>query len=183
MSRVIIVHGLGGSPDGDFLPWAKEELQKKGYEVIVSSMPDPDSAKIETWIPYLKEVVGELKETDILIGHSVGCQAILRYLESLAGNQKADRVILVAGWFSLTNLEDEEEKVLTPWVNTPMDFDKIKNKANSFTAILSDNDLYVPLEENGKVFKEKLGAEVIVEHNKGHFNEMPEERPDLLKLF
>ncbi len=26
--RVIIVHGLSGSPDSDFLPWAKTELEK-----------------------------------------------------------------------------------------------------------------------------------------------------------
>jgi len=37
-------------------------------------------------------------------------------------------------------------------------------------AIFSDNDPFV-LPENQKSWKEKVGAEIIVEHNKGHFTE------------
>ncbi len=183
MKRVIIVHGLSGSPESDFLPWAKEELEKKGYEVIMPSMPDPDHPQIETWVPYLKKVVGEPKETDVLVGHSVGCQTILRYLENLPESQKVDKVILVAGWFSLTNLDEDETRALNHWIKAPMGFEKIKIHANKFIAILSDNDLYVPLEENRKVFEEQLGANIFVEHGKGHFNEMPQERPNILELF
>lgn len=73
MKRVIIVHRLNGSPDSDFLPWAKEQLQKEGYEVLVPAMPDPDHPKIETWVSYLAEIIGQPRATDILIGHSVGC--------------------------------------------------------------------------------------------------------------
>lgn len=181
--RVIIVHGLSGSPDRDFLPWAKEELGKKGYEVIVPSMPDPDCPRIGTWISYLKEVVAEPRESDILIGHSVGCQAILRYLETLPENQMVDKVVLIAGWFNLTNLEKEESEVLNPWLDSPINFAKVKTKADIFLAILSDDDPYVPLEENRKVLEEKLGAKVVVEHGKGHFNDTPQQRPDLLKFF
>ena len=36
-------------------------------------------------------------------------------------------------------------------------------------AIASDNDPYVPLEQ-GEVLKEKLGAELIIKHNFGHFS-------------
>ncbi len=183
MSKVIIVHGLNGSPESDFLPWAKKELEKRGYEVIAPLMPDPDHPQIAIWVPYLKKVVGEPRETDTLVGHSVGCQAILRYLENLPENQKVDRVILIAGWFTLANLDEEESAVLQPWMDAPFDFGKIKNKANSFTVVLSDNDPYVSIEENRKVFEEQLGAKIFVEHNKGHFNEMPQERPDLLKYF
>lgn len=97
-------------------------------------------------------------------------------------NQKAEKVILVAGWFTLTNLEKEEEQALSSWVNTPMDFTKVKSHAEKFIAILSDSDPYVPLAENRRVFEEQLGAQIFVEHNKGHFNEMPQERPNLLKF-
>lgn len=49
--RVFLIHGWGGSPTTDFLPWAKEELGKLGYEVITPDMPDTDYPKIETWYP------------------------------------------------------------------------------------------------------------------------------------
>ncbi|MBU1255325.1 alpha/beta hydrolase, partial [Patescibacteria group bacterium] len=104
-------------------------------------------------------------------GHSIGCQAILRYLESL-DNKKIGGIIFVAGFFKLTNLETEEEKeIAKPWLETPIDFDKVKKVTNKITAIFSDNDSFVPLEVNKKIFEEKLEAKIIIEQNKGHFNE------------
>lgn len=181
--RVIIVHGWGGSPESDWMPWAKKELESKGYKVIVPAMPDTDYPKIEKWSPYLAEIISTSREDDILIGHSIGCQTILRYLESLPKNQKVDKVIMVAGFTTLKNLTEEEIPIAKPWLEAPIDFAKVKQHANSFTAIFSDNDPVVPLEKNKKIFEEKLGAQIFIEHNKGHFNNMPQERPDLLKLF
>lgn len=181
--RVIIIHGWGGSPKTDFLPWAKKELENKDYEVIVSAMPDSENPRIESWVPYLANVIGKVRETDILIGHSIGCQAILRFLQTLNEDKKVDRVILVAGWVKLKGLADEEKPIADSWEQTPIEWGNVKDKASSFVAIFSDNDPVVPLEENRKVFEEKLGAQIIIEHNKGHFNEMPKESPDLLKLF
>lgn len=184
MKRVIIVHGWGGSSETDFLPWAKEELEKKGYKVIMPNMPETDHPKIENWVPYLTQVVGEVRGDDIFVGHSMGCQTILRFLESLPEGEKVDKVILVAGFGSyLKGLTEEEQRIAQPWIDTPLDLDKVKIHANSFIAIFSDNDPFVPLGENRKLFEEKLGAEIFIEQSKGHFNEMPKERPDLFKFF
>lgn len=182
--RVIIVHGWGGSPQTDFLPWAKKELETKGYEMTVPTMPDTDYPKIEKWVPYLTEIVGKPRKDDILIGHSMGCQTILRFLEGLPEDQKVGKVILVAGFGPyLKGLTEEEQQIAQPWLDAPLDLDKVRTKADSFTAIFSDNDPFVPLEENRKIFEEKLEAEIFIEHNKGHFNDMPQECPELLKLF
>lgn len=184
MKRVVIVHGWGGSSQSDFLLWAKEELEKKGYDVVTPNMPDTEYPKIETWVPHLAQTVGEVKKDDIFIGHSMGSQAVLRFLESLPEDKKVRRVIVIAGFGSyIKGLTKEEQRVIQPWLDAPLNLDKIRTKASSFTAIFSDNDPYVPLEANEKIFKEKLGAKIIVEHNKGHFNFMPDERPDLLSLF
>ena len=50
-----------------------------------------------------------------------------------------------------------------------MNYKKIKNSANKFIAIYSDNDPYVPL-KNGEILKNKLGAELIIFPNSGHLN-------------
>jgi predicted alpha/beta hydrolase family esterase len=181
MKRAIIVHGWGGSPKRDFLPWLKEELDKKGYEVITPVMPETNNPKIEKWVTYLAANIGGIREDDILIGHSMGCQTILRFLEGLSKSKKVRKVILVAGFGPfLKGLTKEEWQIVQPWVDASLDLDKIKTKADKFIAIFSDNDPFVPLIENRKLFEEKLGAKVLVEHNKGHFNKMPKERPDLL---
>lgn len=187
MKRVIIVHGWGGSPNGkDWIPWAKEKLEEKGYEVIMPLMPDSLNPKIETWVPFLSQIVGSPQNTDIFIGHSIGCQTILRYLETLEDGQKVDKIILVAPWgASLVNLDDsEDEETAKPWLETPINWEKIKTKANSFVALFCDNDPYVPLGENKPVFEEKLGVKSIIQHNQGHFTEDDgtKELPILLEL-
>lgn len=182
--RVVIVHGWSGSPQSDFFPWLKEELDKKGYEAVIPVMPDADYPKIEKWISYLAQVIGEVREDDIFIGHSMGCQTILRFLEGLPKDKNVEKVILVAGFGTyLKGLTEEEQQIAQPWLDAPLDLDQVRTKANTFVAIFSDNDPFVPLEENKKVFEKKLNAKVFIEHNKGHFNDMPEECPDLLKLF
>lgn len=168
--KVFIIHGWGGSPSRDWMSWAKKALIEKRYEVIVPAMPDSENPRVESWVPYLATVIGEVRETDMLVGHSVGCQTILRFLEKLPEGQKVDKVIMVAGFTILKNLTEEEVSIAKPWVETPIDFEKVKNHANSFTAIFSDDDPVVPLEANRKVFKEKLGAKIIIQKQQGHFN-------------
>ncbi len=104
--RVIIIHGWSGNPNKDWIPWATAEIKNKGYKVTAPLMPDTDNPQIALWVGKLKEIVGEPKKDDTLIGHSVGCQTILRFLEELSERQKIDKVIMVAPWFKLTNLEN-----------------------------------------------------------------------------
>lgn len=185
MARVFIIHGWGGKPEHGWYTWAKVKCKESGYESNLPEMPDTDNPKIETWVPFLANLVGVPQETDVLIGHSIGCQTILRYLENLGEEQKVDKVILVAPWGAgLSNLADnEEESIARPWLETPINWEKVKLKANSFVSIFSDDDPYVPLEKNKKILEEKLGGEIIVEHNKGHFTEDDgiKELPELLK--
>ncbi len=169
MKRVFIIHRWEGYPEEGWYPWLKKELEKNGFEVFVPAMPNTNEPKIEEWVNFLTNLVGEPDKNTYFIGHSIGCQTILRYLEKLNG-KKVGGVIFVAGWFILSNLETEEEKIIAkPWLETSINFEKIKKTTNNFIAIFSDNDPYVPIEDKD-IFKEKLGAEIIIENNKGHFS-------------
>lgn len=166
---MFIIHGWGSNPKDDFFPWLKRELEQKNFEVFVPEMPNTDNPKIEEWVPFLINAVGEPDENTYFIGHSIGCQTIIRYLEKI--DKKIGGVVFVAGWFILSNLETEEEKIIgNPWIETPIDFEKVGKTTNNFIAIFSDNDPVVPLEENKKIFETKFNAKIIVEHDKGHFN-------------
>ncbi|MBI2600584.1 alpha/beta hydrolase [Candidatus Daviesbacteria bacterium] len=182
--RVIFIHRWDGIPDSDWYPFLKKELSKRGYEALILRMPETDYPKIENWVPKLKEATGEINENTILIGHSMGSQTIMRFLETLPEGQKVGRVIFVAGFITLMGLTEEEKVVAKPWLETPIDLKKVKSKADSFVAIFSDNDPFVPLEENKRVFEENLGAKVMVQHSMGHFtqNDGVTELPVLLGL-
>lgn len=172
MKKAILVHGWEGDPENNWFPWLKKELINRGYEVVVPELPDSDHPKIETWLKTLTEAASEVDEETIFIGHSLGCQTILRYLEKLPSDKKVGTVICVAGFFALVNLEGPEQEALAkPWLEMPIDTDKVKTIANKIVLILSDDDQWVKVDPNQRMFEEKLGAQVVVEHGQGHFDD------------
>ncbi len=167
--RVFIVHGWDGSPDELLHKWLKAELEKNGFRVVVPQMPNSKKPMIEAWVSKLEEIVGAPDKDTILVGHSIDCQTILRYLEKLNPASKVGGVVFVAPWLTLLNLESEEEwRVADPWLNTPIRETDIIKHTPKITAIFSDNDPYVP-SENIELFKKRFNAEIIIEHQKGHF--------------
>lgn len=168
--KVFIVHGWDGYPDEGWFPWLKKELEQKGFQAQVPAMPEPAEPKIEDWVSYLAKIVGDVDKNTFFVGHSIGCQTILRYLESLPADKKVGGVVFVAGWFTLMNLKtDEEKEIAQPWLETPIDFEKIKQHTKKFFVLFSDNDEVVP-KNNKELFEQNLGAKTAVEHNKGHFS-------------
>ncbi|MBI3631944.1 MAG: serine hydrolase family protein [Candidatus Vogelbacteria bacterium] len=186
--RVIIVHGWESYPDDCWFPWLKRELEARGFEVIIPILPHPEIPEIKSWVKTLGEAVGAINESTYFVGHSVGCQTILRYLQTLSLDQKIAGVVFVGGWFSLMGLETAEEKlVASPWLKTLINFEKVKSILSKSVAIFSDNDQWVGL-DNQNIFKALLGSEIIIEHNKGHFDrasnifELPSALEAVLKI-
>jgi len=172
MKKVFIIHGWEGYPEENWFPWLKKELEAKGFEVFVPQMPDSDEPRINKWIPKIAEVVGTADGDTYFVGHSMGCQAIARYLETLPEDTKVGGVIFVAGFFkSLTGLGEEPnfEEIEKEWLRTPLDFEKAKNHLNESVAIFSDDDPYVPL-DNIDDFRDKLKSKIIIQHKMGHFS-------------
>ena len=173
MNKAYIIHGWDFNPQMHWYPWLINQLESKGFEVIAPEMPTTSHPKINEWIEKLRKIAPAPDKETYFIGHSIGCQTILRYLESLNNKIKVGGVVLVAPWFHLQNLENEEsEKIVNPWLETPMDFDKINSHIpqNKLVAIFSDNDPFVPVADK-EIFKALLKSKIIVEHNKGHFTE------------
>ncbi len=170
--RVVIVHGWDGFPEEGWFPWLKRELESHNFIVDVPQMPAPDEPRINNWVPKLKEVVRTPNEDTYFVGHSMGCQTIARYLESLRNNVEVGGAVFVAGFFKrLTNLEDDDvvHDVAKEWLTAPIDLNKVRQHLKKSVAIFSDNDPYVPI-DNQEDFKTKLGCRIIIEHSLGHFS-------------
>lgn len=185
MKKAIIVHCWDGFPGYCWYPYVKRELEKKDFLVEVPAFPETEKPILDNWLPVLKEKVGKPDENTYLIGHSVGCITILRYLESL-DNELLGGVILVAGF-----TDDLGFKELENFFTKEINFEKIRKHAKKFTAIHSDNDPFVPM-RHGDFLKEKLGAELIVKDNYKHFSghvdkeescvELPDVVENILKI-
>lgn len=167
--RVFIIHGWSGRPNEHWLPWLKNELEAKGFEVEVPLMLDHDDPIIDTCVKRLGDAIGASDENTYFVGHSIGCQTIMRYLASR--DEKAGGCVFVAGWFKMINLEDKEtEDLAAPWMDeTTIDFNRLRKATDKFTVLISDNDDYDRVDKNRKLFEEKVGAKVTIMHDKGHF--------------
>ena len=141
--------------------YVKKELEKLGIKVVAENMPDPDLARKEYWLPFIKENVGE--GDVILIGHSSGAVAIMRYLET----HKIFGAVLVGTCY--TDLNDKKEKA-SGYYNEPWQWDKIKKNANWIIQFASIDDPYINKEEF-RYINEMLDTEYHEYKTRGHFEE------------
>ncbi len=159
--KAIIVPGNDDTPiTSNWYPYVKGELEKLGIKVIAENMPDPKLARKEIWLPFIKEKLSGDKDS-ILIGHSSGAAAILRFLEE----NKCKLAILVGGYHS--DLGDELEKK-SGYFDGPWKWDEIKNNAGKIVIFASRDDPYIPISE-ALLLKEKLDAECHEYKDEGHF--------------
>ncbi|HUD83044.1 MAG TPA: alpha/beta fold hydrolase [Candidatus Saccharimonadales bacterium] len=176
--RAFIIHGYLGYPQEAWQPWLKAELEKIGYEVGLPGMPHPDHPSIPEWTRFISDLVGQPDEETVMIGHSLGAQAVLHYLETLGGTGRSvGKTVLIASNFPVgmspgaAHERTGGDLALRPWLTTGVDPGRVKRAAGKCVVILSDNDPYIPFEEARASFQTNLAASIIVEKGKGHFNE------------
>jgi len=108
-----------------------------------------------------------------LIGHSLGCVAILDYL--LKNKGKAKLVILVSG-----PTKGPIPKAITGFNKENVDWEKLKTKSEKYVGIYSKDDDLVHYDHSG-ILVEKLKAERITVNRRGHI--MQRKLPEILELF
>ncbi len=172
MKKVVIVHGWEGFPGDAWYPWLQKELEAKGFEVVVPQLPNPGSPRVQAWVEALSDAVGAPDEQTYFVGHSMGCQTIARYLETLPEGQKVGGAVFVAGFFKrLVGIDHDENSRETEkdWLSVKPNLQKVREHLSKSVAIFSDDDPWVPL-DNQDDFRDVLGSEIIIEHAKGHYN-------------
>ena len=172
MKKIYLVHCWDGTSSDGWYPWLEEKINDQNIKLFKFDMPNTANPKIEEWVDYLNSKVDLLNEETYFIGHSIGCQTILRYLETKEIT-KIGGILFVAPWLDLLTeaIEDEDSyNTAQPWINTPIDFEKIKRFTNNISCIFSDNDYFVSLEQE-KEFRNKLNAKTIIVNNKGHISQ------------
>jgi len=124
-------------------------------------------------VDFLNKAIPDPDENTFLVGHSMGCQAIQRYLENLPEGKMIGGAVLVAGWINDPKWEgrtDEELKVVEDWYEQPKDYKKIRSRCKKFAAIYSADDPFV-LESNWKEAEQELGASTTVLNDMSHFDD------------
>lgn len=168
MKNALIIHGTDFDKtrhqrENNWFPWLKKELEKKDYGVFLQEMPLAWKPDIDRYWNFLKDRFKFNKES-VLIGHSSGAVAILGLLDRLPKSKKVDKAILVGSY-----LNEEDDGATIGLFKKPFDWEKIKNSANEFHIIHSDDDPHCPLEDAEEI-AENLGTEVTLMKGQKHFS-------------
>ncbi|MBT3864958.1 hypothetical protein HOE67_05050 [Candidatus Peregrinibacteria bacterium] len=164
MKNVFIIHGVGGTPEENWFPWLKGELEsREEYRVIVPQFPTPEGQTLENWLEVMAPYE-ELLEDSIVIGHSLGTPFLLALLEK----HRVSEAYFVGGFYTMPK-ESQFYEGAKSFVERAFEFEKIRGNCGRFVIFHSDNDPYVAL-ERAEALADKLEAKVSLVNGAGHFN-------------
>ncbi len=158
--KAILIHGNGGSTAGDiWLPWLEHELTGLGIQVVNQTFPDNVKARARFWLPFI-ELLGADEHT-ILIGHSSGAVAAMRYAEThqLLGS------ILVG--VCHTDLGDGGEAA-SGYYNAPWQWQRIRENQQWMAVFSSIDDPHIPITE-ARFVAAQLRCSYHEFRDRGHF--------------
>ncbi len=171
LKAILIPGNGGGDTNQNFFPYIQKNLEDMGITTISPGMyPDPEIGRESVWIPYLKSLGAD--EHTILIGHSTGAIAAMRY----ADINKIFGSVLIAPYHTDLGLQNEKD---AEYFDTSWDWEAIKNNQNWIIQLNSTNDPFIPIEE-ARFVHEKLNTNYR-ELQQGHF--YPQDTfPELIEL-
>jgi pimeloyl-ACP methyl ester carboxylesterase len=160
MPGAVLIHGNGGCTASDiWLPWVARELAALGLEVVNRTFPDNVKARARYWLPFLEEL-GAGEDT-ILIGHSSGAVAAMRYAEThrLRGS------VLVG--VCHTDLGDPGERA-SGYYGAPWQWDRIRANQQWVGVFNSADDPHIPVAEP-RFVAARLDCHYVEFADRGHF--------------
>lgn len=165
---VIILHGTMGSPEGNWFPWLKSQLDND-YNVYIPKFPTPDNQSKDNWCSVLRDEAPEFGKDTILIGHSIGATLMMHILE-MVGDPLYKSIFVCPVIDEIGNAE--YDALNKTFVEKMPDYDwlSISNNAGDCTIFMGDNDPYVP-SWHAECLQDQIGGELIVVEDGGHLNE------------
>lgn len=152
-TKVIICPGNGCTDirKSNWYGMLHNKLEAQGIISVCENFPDPNEAKRSIWLPHIESLGTD--EGTILVGHSSGAQAALRYAET----HKLKAVVLVAATYSDLGDAGERASGYYPRGNDNIyNFDAMKANCPVWHQFHSNDDPFIPLREAEKI-REGLG--------------------------
>ena len=149
----ILLHGYTGSPEANFFPWLKKELENKGYLVVVPNLPNTNKPNFLEQVDFVLKNF-KFDENTILLGHSLGGAIAIKVIENLSNPIK--RLILCAGFVE----PNSKDKSYIKTFNWKFDFKKIKGNVLEIKILKDLNDKEIRKSSADKI-KNAIGGEII----------------------
>jgi predicted alpha/beta hydrolase family esterase len=162
-TKAILIHGNGGCTAADFwLPSVERDLTALGLDVINQTFPDNVKARSTFWLPFLESLGAD--EQTVLIGHSSGAMAAMRYAEThrLLGS------VLVG--VCHTDLGDRFEAA-SGYYSQRWQWDRIRTNQEWIGVFNSTDDPHIPIAEP-RFVAAQLRCSYFEFTDRGHFTDV-----------
>ncbi|TEA31730.1 hypothetical protein DBR06_SOUSAS22610072, partial [Sousa chinensis] len=154
--------GMGGRDVAThgWYSWVKRGLEQiPGFQCLAKNMPDPITARESSWLPFMQTGLHCDEET-IVIGHSSGATAAMRYTET----HWVCAIVLVSEYTS--DLGDDNERA-SGYFSRPWQWEKIKANCPHIVQFGSTDNPFLPWKE--QEVANRLEAKLYRFTDHGHF--------------
>ena len=168
--KAIILHGTGGSPEGNWFRWLEAELCKKGVNVWLPQLPSAEKPFLKDWITYaLQNAPFDIDNKTILIGHSSGATLALALSAQLCVNSVVAVSPFVPMRDTYTATQWSANENLFFEIQTEEMLNHVKQNNTNRIVIFSDDDPYIPVYIFEHIIKTTVSTGILIS-GQGHFN-------------
>lgn len=170
MKTIFLFHGLGGSPDSNWLPWIQKQDEFKNVEFIAPRFPNPKNPYRAEWLAHVNKLMKEDVSNTYLVGHSLGGAFIIYFLQQWHGFMPfAGSLLIGAPYISQKYAQEYPELIANGFFDfDTVDFSGIIEKSCSWDILHSTDDSIVSVGDAESLGK-KLQTKPHVVDNEGHF--------------
>lgn len=173
-TKVVLMHGKDKTAQDIWYPWLGGQAEKAGLQYVAPKLTTVEVPELSEWLAGLDAAKPD--ENTVLVGHSRGGMAILRWLERLPAGRRVGKVVLVAA-----NAAHQPDKAGGDFFSDEdYDFKKIRQHCSQFVVIHSKDDPWVPFTA-GEHNAHGLGAQFVAYEDKAHFGGHMKDAPEILE--
>lgn len=160
-NHIYLVHGYTANIHSHWFDWLAQYCAQRSLPFTPIAMPDTHSPKVVPWVQTLQDTIIS-DRCNILIGHSLGCISLLRYLAGC--QQTIAGMILVAGFAQpLPSLPE-----LDPFMADSLPYSQLIGQIEQRVVLASVDDPVVPY-THSQWLAEQLDAQYLQLDGYGHF--------------
>ena len=169
MKRInfLILHGTMGSPEGNWFPWLKAELEKDGHGVNAPLFPTPEGQDFLSWSALAQKQMERLDPAaTILVGHSIGAIFALGLVQEIRKSFRA--AFLICPFMRKIGLEPYDG-LNASFIDRAFDWPLLRKSIGETHCFMGSDDPYVPLAMSREI-ADNMHTDLTVVEKGGHLN-------------
>lgn len=160
--NIYVVHGYTANSKANWYPDLKNHLESENITVHIFDMPNSHAPVEKEWLDFLERGITNFDDKSIFIGHSLGCVAILRFLED-KNTDNIESLFLVSGFVEVSPIPE-----LSKFVKEKIDYSKFVETIENRVVLSAEDDDIVPYLYS-EVLAKKLNAQFKLLETGKHF--------------